>query len=98
MDYRRPHFQCQAERVKDHRSRDRDNDLQKFYNEGTFEDLERVFRCDCVFEPRQVGAPQRRSGKVDAAFFADMCPELADNYVIYGKIGQGSKLSSFVSQ
>lgn len=98
-DYERPVFQHQAQTVKEKRvNGNRDHDLHRFYNEGTFENLERVFRCECVFEPRQVGARQRRSGEVDNAFFKDMCPELADNYVICGKIGQGSKLTPFVSQ
>ncbi|KAI9706403.1 MAG: hypothetical protein M1836_003408 [Candelina mexicana] len=79
-------FQCLAERV----NRNAGHVLHKYYNDATFDDLERVFRCNCNFEPKSARMPRERHTTIEQAFIGDVCPELDKNYIIYGVVGRGT--------
>ncbi|KAI9784519.1 MAG: hypothetical protein M1835_003557 [Candelina submexicana] len=70
-----------------------DHVLHKYYNDATFDDLERVFRCNCNRKPKLARMPRERHTAIEQAFIRDMCPELDNNYLIYGVVGRGSKHS-----
>ncbi|KAI9723227.1 MAG: hypothetical protein M1812_001109 [Candelaria pacifica] len=81
-----PVFQRRAEFIKSNP----DHLLHHYYSGATHKNIERVFRCECVCKLRRYEEDRASSYAVERAFFADICPELRDNYVIYGLIGRGS--------